>query len=150
MAENSDAQFEQLQSLPLNKLQDSWRSLLDEEPPPCRSRDIFRRLLAWRIQQRTLGGLPPETRRRLKHLSHRLDRNPTHLPSSNPSLKPGTVLVREWKGVLHRVQVLQEGFEYAGERYTSLSEVARKIAGARWSGPLFFGLKQPPTGTPTP
>lgn len=147
MGDNFEAQIEQLQNFSLSKLQESWRSLLCEEPPPCRSRDIFRRILAWRIQQRALGGFSPETRRRLKQLSHRLDRNPSHLPSSNPSLKPGTVLVREWKGVLHRVQVLQEGFEYAGERYTSLSEVARKIAGTRWSGPLFFGLKQSPTGT---
>ena len=56
-------------------------------------------------------------------------------------LKPGTVLTRTWHGVLHRVRVTNEGFDYRGERFGSLSEVARRITGTRWSGPLFFGLK---------
>ncbi len=56
-------------------------------------------------------------------------------------LKPGTILLREWHGVNHRVAVLGGGVEYRGQRYRSLSEVARTITGSRWSGPLFFGLK---------
>jgi Protein of unknown function (DUF2924) len=59
----------------------------------------------------------------------------------SPSPKPGTVLVREWGGVTHQVKVLEGGVLFRGERYKSLSEVARLITGARWSGPLFFGLK---------
>ena len=53
----------------------------------------------------------------------------------------GTVLIREWRGVRHRVIVLDNDVVYRGRRYKSLSEVARAITGARWSGPLFFGLK---------
>ena len=56
-------------------------------------------------------------------------------------LKAGTGIVREWHGVTHRVTVLDDGFDFAGERFRSLSEVARKITSVRWSGPLFFGLK---------
>jgi hypothetical protein len=56
-------------------------------------------------------------------------------------LKAGTVLVREWHGVSHRVTVLDDGFDFRGERFRSLSEIARKITGVRWSVPLFFGLK---------
>ena len=56
-------------------------------------------------------------------------------------LKAGTVLVREWHGVTHRVTVLDDGFDFDGERFRSLSEIARKITGVRWSGPLFFSLK---------
>jgi hypothetical protein len=56
-------------------------------------------------------------------------------------LKAGTALVREWHGVIHRVTVLDDGFDFHGERFRSLSEIARKITGVRWSGPLFFGLK---------
>jgi hypothetical protein len=58
-----------------------------------------------------------------------------------PSAKPGTVLVREWGGVAHQVKVLEGGVLFRSKRYKSLSEVARLITGARWSGPLFFGLK---------
>lgn len=58
------------------------------------------------------------------------------------ALKPGTVLTREWAGVNHRVMVLEEGFAWAGQSYRSLSEIATRISGTRWSGPRFFGLKQ--------
>jgi hypothetical protein len=53
----------------------------------------------------------------------------------------GTVLIRQWRGVSHRVTVLDSDVVYRGQRYKSLSEVARPITGSRWSGPLFFGLK---------
>jgi hypothetical protein len=56
-------------------------------------------------------------------------------------LKQGTVLTRSWHGALHQVRVTNDGFDYRGERFGSLSEVARRITGTRWSGPLFFGLK---------
>jgi Protein of unknown function (DUF2924) len=54
----------------------------------------------------------------------------------------GTVLIREWHGVKHRVTVLDHEVVYRGRRYKSLSEVARAITGTHWSGPVFFGLKQ--------
>ena len=59
-----------------------------------------------------------------------------------PQLKPGTKLLRQFQGEMHEVLVADEGFEYRGKRYESLSEIARQITGTRWSGPLFFGLKQ--------
>jgi hypothetical protein len=62
---------------------------------------------------------------------------------SNRTAKPGTVLVREWAGATHQVTVLEHGMLFRGKRYGSLSEIARVITGARWSGPLFFGLKAP-------
>ena len=58
------------------------------------------------------------------------------------SLRPGTILVREWRGVSHRVVVLDAGFEHDGKQYRSLSEIARTISGTRWSGPRFFGVEQ--------
>jgi hypothetical protein len=56
-------------------------------------------------------------------------------------IKPGSVLVREWKGRTHRVMVLPDGFAYDGETYTNLSEIAVLITGTRWNGPRFFGLR---------
>jgi Protein of unknown function (DUF2924) len=52
------------------------------------------------------------------------------------------MLTREWNGVTHRVMVLENGFAWNGRKYDSLSEIARKITGTRWSGPRFFGLRQ--------
>src|ERR1700716_2737120 len=60
------------------------------------------------------------------------------------ALKPGTRLVREWHGVTHTALIHADGIEWRGQRYPSLSMVARKITGARWSGPRFFGLRQRP------
>ena len=56
-------------------------------------------------------------------------------------IRPGTLLVREWEGVSHRVMVMAEGFAWNGETYASLSKVARAITGTRWNGWVFFGLK---------
>ena len=66
---------------------------------------------------------------------------PTPSVSTRPPIKPGTRLVRQWKEQVHVVEVETEGYEYKGTRYESLSEIARLITGTRWSGPLFFGLK---------
>ena len=57
-----------------------------------------------------------------------------------PRLKPGARLVREWHGRTHTVTVTEDGFEYAGASYSSLTKIAKKITGAHWSGPRFFGL----------
>ena len=56
--------------------------------------------------------------------------------------RPGSMLTREWNGVTHRVIVLEEGFTWNGKKYDSLSDIAFRITGTRWSGPRFFGLRQ--------
>ena len=73
----------------------------------------------------------------------RFARDPAFAPVTVPSLKPGTRLIREWKGDMHEVEVRETGFLWQGERYASLSRIARLITGTRWSGPVFFGLKTP-------
>jgi hypothetical protein len=118
-----------------------WRQRLGT-PPQHISADLTRRRLAYELQVREYGGLKPETRRRLRQYYKAFKANPHHTPSSNLGLKPGIVLVREWNGAEHRVTVLGQGFEHRGERYRSLSQVARRITGSRWSGPAFFGLKR--------
>lgn len=66
-------------------------------------------------------------------------------PSSG-AVKPGTWLSRTWHGEVHQVIVLESGFEYRGERFSSLSEIAKRITGSHWSGPRFFGLNSPRLG----
>ena len=103
---------------------------------------LLRRRLAYELQARALGDLPAATQRRLQRLHQSFKADPQHKPLPRRPLKPGIVLTRSWQGGLHQVQVTEQGFDYLGERFASLSEVARRITGTRWSGPLFFGLKQ--------
>ena len=87
------------------------------------------------------GGLKPSTRRLLaKSRRRRLSRRPI-LVAPEPDLKPGTVLLREWHGTQHQVIVHEDGIVFRGKPYKSLSEVAYRITGTKWSGPRFFGLK---------
>lgn len=135
------AEIVQLGGLGLEALRNLWRERLGS--PPCfASTEMTRLWLAWELQAKARGGYDPATRRRLKQLSNpaRSDARPT-TPASG-ALKPGTVLTREWGGTTHRVMVLEEGFAWAGQNYRSLSEIATRISGTRWSGPRFFGLKQ--------
>lgn len=120
-----------LEALDLRALREEWRRRFGP-PPLMRSRELLARLLAWRIQEKALGGLDAATIRMLTS-----DR----LPAAKPSLGRGTLLSRDWQGRTHHVRVLDEGFEYEGEQYRSLSAVARAITGTRWNGLRFFGLR---------
>jgi Protein of unknown function (DUF2924) len=122
-----------------------WREKLKQAPPSHLNKPILVPLLAYRLQEQALGGLKPEYKRRLRQLAETFARNPSRFAeaiSSSARIKPGTRLIRQWDGQTHQVTVAEEGFEYKGERFRSLSEIARQITGTRWSGPLFFGLKQ--------
>lgn len=101
-------------------------------------------LRAYRIQENAFGGLSTMTRRRLKQIAISLENGNDNLKGGQRPIKPGTRLIREWQGKTHTVSVLETGFEFQGSRYRSLSEIARLITGARWSGPLFFGLRPGP------
>lgn len=95
------------------------------------------------MQEQTLGGLSSSARRHLRHFTSGAVDGGQPRKHSGLSPRPGTVLVRDWGGVTHQVKMLERGVLFRGKQYKSLSEVARIITGARWSGPLFFGLKVP-------
>ena len=136
-----EAEIARLDDLGLHELRQVWRQRLGT-PPQHMSTELTRRRLAYELQIRAYGGLKPETRRRLKQFYKAFKADPHHTPSSNLGLKPGLVLIREWNGTEHRVTVQEKCFEYRDEPYASLSQVARRITGSRWSGPAFFGLKR--------
>jgi Protein of unknown function (DUF2924) len=141
MPDSSIAQ--RLASLPrLGKpaLGELWLRLFKREPPAMR-KALMLQIVAYRLQEQALGGLSEPSRRRLRQLARALEDDPNASVSTRPSIKPGTRLVRQWKEQVHVVEVETEGYEYKGARYKSLSEIARLITGTRWSGPLFFGLK---------
>ncbi len=130
-----------LSALSVKHLKDRWRSLYGTEPPPRISRELLTRALAYRLQERTLGGLKPSTRRLLERIGEGPSASRLVDVASHRKAAPGTVLTRKWQGTSHRVTVLDDGVIYRGQRYQSLSEVACVITGTRWSGPLFFGLR---------
>jgi hypothetical protein len=99
-------------------------------------------VLAFRLQAAAFGDHSPAMKRKLTHLATLLAKDPKASLFPAPSLKPGIVLTREWKGVVHKVLVQHEGFLYAEKSYGSLSDVARAITGTQWSGPRFFGIEQ--------
>jgi DNA invertase Pin-like site-specific DNA recombinase len=117
-----------------DRLAQHWQEYFGAPPPPRTSRSLLVRAVAYKMQERALGGLSPATRQVLCGDEPAPGRR-------TRSLRPGTVLIREWHGVGHQVTIGADGVLYRGERYGSLSEVARLITGARWSGPRFFGVK---------
>ena len=139
---NTNLKFDDLRTRSPGELQQEWQRRLGTAPPKLPSSDVMARMLAWRVQEREHGGLEPDVKARLRRLAK--DPNPhSERPRRiRPILSPGTTLVREWQGGTHHVRVTDAGFEYAGQGYGSLSEVARAITGARWSGPRFFGLNK--------
>lgn len=127
------------------QLQAKWRSALKQVPPSHLGKPLLAPLLAYKLQEQAFGGLTPPVKRRLRELADSFDRDPKKTArtlSQSVGIKPGTRMIRQWDGETHQVTVCDQGFEYKGGRYKSLSEIARLITGTRWSGPLFFGLKQ--------
>ena len=118
-----------------------WRECW-RRPAPIMAPDLLRRGIAWKLQSRMQGVLPAETKRVLDQAASRLRKGEPISPSRSVSLKPGTRLVREWRGKTHQVVVLEQGYEHEGRQFSSLTQVATAIAGTRWSGPVFFGLKK--------
>lgn len=113
----------------------AWDHLVDTPAPKGLSQTLLRRFLAFEVQARRQGGLP-------KVFFSELERKVAgSAVPSGPVLKAGGRLLREWNGITHVVEVIEDGYRWNRETYASLSAVARAITGARWSGPRFFGMK---------
>jgi Protein of unknown function (DUF2924) len=126
------------------ELRARWRAVYRIVAPDI-GPDLLRRGIAYRLQERGQGSLTSSTRREIERHIKRLGRDDGATPSAT-SLKPGTRLVHSWRGRMHQVLVLDEGFEFDGRRYGSLTQIASDITGAHWSGPRFFGLLSKPRG----
>jgi Protein of unknown function (DUF2924) len=136
--------LERLRNLDGAALREEWRRLCRSEPPRI-SRDLLLRAIAYCLQEMELGELPRWARRSLAGSAAESDpadaaaKSKTK-PAEPSPLKPGARLVREWHGRTHVVAVLDDAFAFEGRRYGSLTQIAREITGAHWSGPRFFGL----------
>ena len=133
-----DQLLAQLPAMHHKELRQHWRDLFGREPNPRMRRNHMIPILAYRAQEKAFGGLKKSTVRMLRELALGIasEAQPPYRP------KTGTRYVREHNGKLHEVTVLDDCFEYEGENYRSLTEIARAITGTKWSGPAFFGLKR--------
>ena len=133
--ENLGAKIDRIAALTIDRLRALWRETMGRPAPDALSKDLLARALAYRLQEQSLSGLDPHLRRLLATLAR---------PGAEPArhLKIGSVIVREFEGKIHEVMVAPGGFYWAGQTYSSLSAIARKITGVSWNGPRFFGLRE--------
>lgn len=144
-----ESEIARLRGLVLDDLRARWRTVFRRTAPPNLSRHLLFRTLAYQLQADRFGNLDAESRKALDRLDTKtaagVDRLVTDLKRSGSTVRPGTLLTREWNGHLHRVMVLSDGFGWNGKTYKSLSKVACAITGSRWNGPRFFGLRDKPS-----
>jgi hypothetical protein len=126
-------EIERLGTLDLEELRALWHQRVGTRLP-LRSPELLRLLLAWRLQAAALGGLDPETRRRLRRRGR--------VQAEGLELGVGARLRREWRGTIVEVLVEEDGLRWQDRLYPSLSAAATAVAGSRWNGPKFFGLRR--------
>ena len=131
-----------LESMSLPELRAEWRRLFRSHPPRHIREDLLVLAIAWKIQVKTRGGLTAAEKRRLVRMAADLKVPGQQLKNSSIRVKAGSRLVREWRGKTHNVLALENGFEWNGQSWRSLSAIARAITGTPWSGPRFFGLQR--------
>ena len=148
-------EIKRLRELSVHQLQDEYLQRFGLESRSC-NKDFLWKRIAYRIQESREGGLSDKAKARAAYLGpstqirvkpprefHKKAEAEATKPNRDPRLpEPGTVLHREYEGEVHNVVVLQDGFEFRGERYRSLSAIAKVITGTSWNGFLWFGLEK--------
>jgi hypothetical protein len=151
-----EAELDPLAVMPIAQLRVRYREVFRADPPKAFGPDLLRRSIAHRIQEKAYGGLSRSAQRLLDQMMKAFAAKPNGKIAVPRRIKPGSVLVREWKGKSHRVMVLADAFAYDGKTFGNLSEIAVLITGTRWNGPRFFGLRSKaqevdePTARPRP
>ena len=131
-----------LEVLERSDLQALWLQLFKQSAPSKMHRQVMMALLAYRLQERQEGGLSNAALVQLRRARDGVREGGRYKPSTALPYKAGTRILRRWGGEVHEVTVLERGFDYRGQLYRSLSQIAREITGVRWNGPAFFGLRK--------
>ena len=143
-------------------IEELWQQRLPQIPLPALNLRTLRKALAFELQMKTAPSLSPQAKQTLaahapkvqgQHLSseisgadaHQAKRTTKRNQASSKALAPGAVLIREWNGRRYQVMVGKGDYEMDGRVYRSLSQIAKAITGAHWSGPRFFGLVKAPS-----
>jgi hypothetical protein len=136
-----DDELDRLATMPIAQLRLRYAQVFRTDPPKAFGPDLLRRGIAQQIQEKAYGGLSRSAQRLLDQMIKAFAAKPGGRIVLPRRIKPGSVLVREWKRKSHRVTVLADGFAYDGRTFANLSEIAVLITGTRWNGPRFFGLR---------
>ena len=154
MKPETAARVDALRGMTVPELREEYARVWGE-PTRSKHKRFLEKRIAWGLQANDEGGLSERARRRAEELANEADlrllaprgrRTEVHpfkpkKPPRDPRLPmPGAVLTREYRGQTIAVTALDEGFEYAGTVYRSLSAVAKAVTGAHWNGFHFWGL----------
>ena len=156
MAETTLSQIMELKEKSLYELKAKYEELFNDQKAPSSNKIYLWRKIAYRMQELEYGSVPAETLGKIQELIIKYD------PINNKSLRPdnasdnqakktrlsrdkrlpipGTVVTKEYKGIMLQVKILERGFEYNGKVYKSLTAIAKKVTGAHWNGFLFFKI----------
>src|SRR5918994_1302197 len=140
--EQVEAEIVLLGGLSLEALRERWHALYGNPAPRSLRRDFLIRAVAYQLQVKAFGGLSAATKRKLREIATAAREGRFDAAIVAPRVKPGTRLIRVWRGETHSVLVLEDGFEWKGTRYRSLSLIAKTITGTNWNGWTFFGVKR--------
>ena len=154
--ERVKSEIGRLRTLGLDELRMQWRNAFSKRAAPSFPKGLMVKILAYRIQAVAFGDIDPRVLRIVtEHASsdyrpwrreNEDDGDAASRISNSRSIKPGSVLMRECAGRMHRIMVLDGGFAWEGKTYRSLSQVARAITGTRWNGRRFFGVDRQSEG----
>jgi len=138
-----EAEIARLPDLGIAELRKRWVDLYGRPAPKYFRQKLLVKAVAYQMQVKAFGGLPEAIQQRLREIAAAARDGTFDAADLEPRIKPGTKLIRTWKKDTVEVMVLEDGFAWKGERYTSLSTIAKTITGTSWNGWAFFGLKRP-------
>ena len=156
MVETNLTQIMGLKEKTLDELKAKYEELFPGQKAPSNNKVFLWRKIAYRIQELEHGDSSTENQSKIQELIQQYD------PINNKTLRPdaatenqlrkqnlnrdrrlpipGTVIIKEYKGIKLEVKVLESGFEYNNKTYKSLSAIAKEVTGAHWNGYAFFNL----------
>jgi hypothetical protein len=135
-------EIKNLETLTLNELRSEWANLWKTTPHKHIGRKMLINSIIAKYRDNEMPILSHQEQKLLQRKITAFKRNPRQFDNNLPKLAVGTRLVKDWKGQTHIVTITKEGYEYNRKSYTSLSKIATEIAGSRWNGWVFFGLKK--------
>jgi len=140
-----ETEIGRLPALSLLELRNHWKKPFGHSAPKSLRRNFLARAVAYQMQVEAYGGLSVATKRRLREIVNAVRNGDASAALGSNRIKPGTQMIRQWQNTTHKVTALNEGFEWDGRTYKSLSAVANAITGTNWNGYAFFGIKRAPS-----
>jgi hypothetical protein len=139
-------QLSLLHGMSMGQLRQKWIDVFGANPPQYKRQFMMKRL-AHKIQELYYGGLSQSAQLKLREIAKAdpicaVDLTLAQVKKSNDNILPGTRMVRIWNERKYEVVTRDDGFEYDGRIFRSLSAIAREITGTRWNGRLFFGVNK--------